>query len=226
MDIHSLKEIVKPENIVKFGGDWGPFVVMAVIFAETGLLVGFFFPGDSLLFTAGLFVGMGAKGGIEFNIIGLLIGVFLAAVIGNTVGYLFGRSVGPALFKRDDSLIFKKKYLEMTRNFYEKNGRMAIILGRFLPIIRTFVPVLAGAIKLDFWRFTLYNVIGGAAWTASFILIGYFLGARFPGPIKDNLDFIVIALIVITIIPVIRTFLKERKKGKEAAAAAAANKEE
>jgi len=218
MDFHTLKEWLKPEHIVRFGGAWGPYVVMAVIFAETGLLVGFFFPGDSLLFTAGLFVGMGPVAGIDFNIVLLLLGVFLAAVIGNTVGYLFGRSVGPALFKREDSLIFKKKYLEMTQSFYEKNGKMAIIAGRFLPIIRTFVPVLAGAIKLDFWRFTVYNIIGAGAWTGSFILLGYFLGAKFPGPIKDNLDFIVIALIIITIIPVVRTYMKERKKAKAAGA--------
>jgi len=209
MDIHALLQWLKPEHIIQIGGEWAPYVVMAVIFAETGLLIGFFFPGDSLLFTAGLLIG---THDIHYNIGLFCIGVFLAAVLGNTTGYQVGKALGPRLFKREDSLLFKKKYLDMTQNFYEKYGRMAIIAGRFLPIIRTFVPVLAGAIKLDFSKFTLYNIIGGAAWTASFTLIGYFLGAKFPGPIKNNLDYIVIFLIIITIIPVIRTYLKERKR--------------
>jgi membrane-associated protein len=209
MDLNSLKDWIKPEQIIKVAGDLAPIAVMAVIFAETGLLIGFFFPGDSLLFTAGLLVG---TGDLDCNIFLLLAGVFLAAVIGNTVGYWFGRSVGPRLFKKEESLFFKKKYLDMTQNFYEKYGKTAIIAGRFLPIIRTFVPVLAGAIKLNFARFTLYNIVGGLAWTASFILLGYFLGAKFPGPIKNNLDFIVIGLIIITIIPVIRTYLREKKR--------------
>jgi len=209
MDIHAILQWLKPEHIIEFGGAWAPYVVMAVIFAETGLLIGFFFPGDSLLFTAGLLIG---THDIHYNIILFLIGVFIAAVAGNTTGYQVGKALGPRLFKREDSFLFKKKYLDMTQNFYEKYGRMAVIAGRFLPIIRTFVPVLAGAIKLDFGKFTLYNIIGGAAWTTSFILLGYFLGAKFPGPIKNNLDYIVIFLIVITIIPVIRTYLKERKR--------------
>jgi membrane-associated protein len=209
MDLNSLKDWIKPEQIIKVAGDLAPVAVMAVIFAETGLLIGFFFPGDSLLFTAGLLVG---TGDLDCNIFLLLAGVFLAAVIGNTVGYWFGRSVGPRLFKKEESLFFKKRYLDMTQNFYEKYGKTAIIAGRFLPIIRTFVPVLAGAIKLNFAKFTLYNIIGGLAWTASFILLGYFLGAKFPGPIKNNLDFIVIGLIIITIIPVIRTYLREKKR--------------
>jgi membrane-associated protein len=213
MDIHALLQWLKPEHIIQVGGEWAPYIVMAVIFAETGLLVGFFFPGDSLLFTAGLLVG---TGDIKFNIVLLLVGVLAAAILGNTTGYLFGKSVGPRLFKKEDSLLFKKKYLDMTQNFYERHGKLAIIAGRFLPIIRTFVPVLAGAIKLDFGKFTTYNIIGGLAWTASFILLGYFLGARFPGPIKENLDYIVIGLIIITIIPVIRTYIKEKRRSKVA----------
>ena len=206
MDFNSLKEWIRPEHIVKVGG---AALVMGVIFAETGLLVGFFFPGDSLLFTAGLLAGTHF---LDINIFVLLGGVFLAAVIGNTVGYFVGQTLGPRLFNKEDSLLFKKKYLDMTRSFYERYGRLAIIAGRFLPIIRTFVPVLAGAIKLDFFRFTIYNIVGALAWTASFILLGYFLGASFPGPITKNLDYIVIFLIIITIIPVIRTYNKERKR--------------
>ncbi len=213
MDFNSLKEWVRPEHIVKVGG---AALVMGVIFAETGLLIGFFFPGDSLLFTAGLLAAIPGPDGftpvLDINIYLLLAGVFAAAVIGNTVGYFVGKTLGPRLFTKEDSLLFKKQYLDMTRSFYEKYGRLAIIAGRFLPIIRTFVPVLAGAIKLDFVRFTIYNIVGALAWTASFILLGYFLGASFPGPITKNLDYIVIVLIVITIIPVIRTYRKERKR--------------
>ncbi len=213
MDFNSLKEWLRPEHIVKVGG---AALVMGVIFAETGLLIGFFFPGDSLLFTAGLLAAIPGPDGItpvlDVNIYLLLAGVFGAAVIGNTVGYFVGKTLGPRLFAKEDSLLFKKKYLDMTQNFYDKYGRLAIIAGRFLPIIRTFVPVLAGAIKLDFIRFTIYNIVGALAWTASFILLGYFLGASFPGPITKNLDYIVILLIIITIIPVIRTYRKERRR--------------
>jgi len=213
MDISSLKEWLRPEHIVRVGG---LALIMAVIFAETGLLIGFFFPGDSLLFTAGLLAAIPGPDGITpvlpVNIYLLLGGVFFAAIIGNTVGYFVGWTLGPRLFTKEDSLLFKKRYLDMTRSFYERYGRLAIIAGRFLPIIRTFVPVLAGAIKLDFIRFTIYNIIGGLAWTASFILLGYFLGASFPGPITKNLDYIVIVLIIITIIPVIRTYRKERRR--------------
>ena len=213
MDINSLKEWLRPEHIVKVGG---VALIMGVIFAETGLLIGFFFPGDSLLFTAGLLAAIPGPDGVtpvlDVNIYLLLGGVFIAAIIGNTVGYFVGKTLGPRLFKKEDSLLFKKKYLDMTKSFYERYGRLAIIAGRFLPIIRTFVPVLAGAIKLDFMRFTIYNILGGLAWTASFILLGYFLGASFPGPITKNLDYIVIFLIIITILPVIRTYRRERKR--------------
>jgi membrane-associated protein len=215
MDINSLKEWLRPEHIVRVGGT---ALIMGVIFAETGLLIGFFFPGDSLLFTAGLLAAIPGPDGnpvLNVNIYLLLAGVFVAAVIGNTVGYFVGKTLGPRLFTKEDSLLFKKKYLDMIRSFYERYGRLAIIAGRFLPIIRTFVPVLAGAIKLDFVRFTMYNIIGGLAWTASFILLGYFLGASFPGPITKNLDYIVIFLIIITILPVIRTYRKERRRHLE-----------
>jgi membrane-associated protein len=202
---HNLKDLIRPEHLLNTGG---PIVLLLVIFAETGLFFGFFFPGDSLLFTAGLLCG---TNDFKFNIVLLVVSVFGAAVLGNTVGYWFGYRVGPRLFKRDDSLIFKKKYLDMTQSFYDRYGKVAVIAGRFLPIIRTFVPILAGAIKLDFKKFMLYNIIGAAAWVSSFILLGYFLGAYVKG-VKDNLDYIVIGLVIITIIPVIRTYFKEKRR--------------
>jgi len=134
----------------------------------------------------------------------------LAAIAGNTFGYLFGRRVGPGLYKRPDSFLFKKSYLETTRNFYEKHGGKTLFVGRFLPIIRTFAPILAGVIKVDFKKFMLYNIVGAFCWIGSVAGIGYFLGAKFPQT-KDYLGYIVIGLIIITSIPVLITYFKERK---------------
>lgn len=205
MSFHDLKELINPMSIIQYGGFW---LLLAVIFAETGLFIGFFLPGDSLLFIAGLLV---ANGKLDANIVVLVLSVIVAAVVGNLVGYFFGYKLGPTLFKKEDSLIFKKKYLDMTQSFYDRHGKVAIILGRFLPIIRTFVPILAGAIRLDFKRFFLYNILGAAAWVPVMTLLGYFLGKTVPG-VANYLDVIVIVLIIITIIPVIRTYFKEKKR--------------
>lgn len=213
IDLREMLHWLEPKKIIEAGG---LVFILVVIFAETGLFFGFFFPGDSLLFTAGLLCGMTAngKGDIKFDVplLMLLLSVFAAAVLGNLVGYWFGRSVGQGLYKRKDSLFFKKKYLDMTHNFYERNGRMAIIAGRFLPIIRTFVPILAGIIRLDFKKFVVYNILGAFLWVFAFILAGYFLGFRFGETISKYLEYVVVALIIVTIIPVIRTYLRERKR--------------
>ena len=185
-------------------------MLLFVLFAETGLFVGFFLPGDSLLFVAGLAV---SQGWMDTN---LFVAIFLAtcaAIIGNFVGYFFGWHMGPRLFKKEDSLIFKKKYLEMTEAFYEKHGKKAIILGRFVPIMRTFVPILGGAIKMNFGNFAVYNILGAVLWVPTLMLAGYWLG-QFAW-VRNNIELIVIGLIVITIIPVIRTYIKERKAHKE-----------
>lgn len=134
-----------------------------------------------------------------------------AAILGNVAGYWFGRIVGEKLYKRKDSFLFKKRHITATQSFYERHGGKTIIMGRFLPIIRTFAPILAGVIKIDLKRFMLYNVIGAIAWIGSISSVGYFLGVRFPG-IKDYLGWIVIGLIIITAIPVFLTYLKERNK--------------
>ncbi|MDZ4838996.1 MAG: VTT domain-containing protein [Bacteroidota bacterium] len=209
MDIKELLSYLKPDHLIKEAGPYALWVVMAIIYSETGLLIGFFLPGDSLLFVCGLFVG---TGDIPYNIILTILILTVAAILGNLTGYYFGKSVGPKLFAREDSLIFKKKYLEATQAFYTKNGGRALILGRFIPIIRTFVPILAGAIKMDFSKFMLYNIIGALLWVPSLTIAGYYLG-RFTW-VKENVEIIVIGLVIITIIPVVRTFLKE-KKNKE-----------
>jgi membrane-associated protein len=201
-----LKQLTNPESIIQYGG---LALLLFVVFAETGLLVGFFLPGDSLIFISGLICATRPEL-LDVNIATLLSSLAAAAIIGNVTGYLFGRKVGPALFKREDSLIFKKRYLSVTQSFYERHGGKALVLGRFLPIIRTFAPILAGVIKVDFSKFMLYNLVGAVLWIGSLGTIGYFLGSEFPW-IEDYLEYIVIFLIIVTLIPVVRTWRKERK---------------
>lgn len=201
-----LKQLTNPESIIQYGG---LALLLFVVFAETGLLVGFFLPGDSLIFISGLICATRPEL-LEVNIVTLLSSLAAAAIIGNITGYLFGRKVGPSLFRREDSLIFKKRYLEITKSFYERHGGKALIMGRFLPIIRTFAPILAGVIKVDFGKFMLYNIIGAILWIGSLGTIGYFLGSTYPW-VQDYLEYIVIFLIVVTLIPVVRTWRNERK---------------
>ncbi len=199
-------ELTDPHSIIEYGG---LALLLFVVFAETGLLVGFFLPGDSLLFISGMIVASEPEL-LNVQISTLIIWMILAAVTGNVVGYYFGKRVGPALFTRDDSLIFKKRYIEITDNFYQKNGGKTLILGRFLPVIRTFAPILAGVIKIPFGRFMFFNITGAILWVTTLTLTGYFLG-EFQW-VHDHLGLIVIFLIVITMIPIIRTYLNANKK--------------
>ena len=200
-----LKELTNPESIVRLGLP----LLLFVVFAETGLLIGFFLPGDSLIFISGLLCATSPEL-LQTDIFSLIFFLCLSAVLGNIVGYFFGKRVGQSLFKREDSFIFKKKHLVATKSFYEKHGGKTLILGRFLPIIRTFAPILAGIIEIDFKKFMFYNVSGAVLWITSFCGIGYFLGNRFP-EIKDYLGYIVIGLIILTAIPVYTTFRKEKR---------------
>lgn len=197
-----LKQLTDPESIISYGG---LALLLFVVFAETGLLIGFFLPGDSLIFISGL-ICRTKPDLLDVNIATLLISLIAAAVVGNIAGYWFGWKVGPALFRRKDSLIFKKRYLETTTAFYEKNGGKTLVLGRFLPIIRTFAPILAGIIKVPFSRFMVYNIAGAAAWICSLGLAGYYLGQI--QWVQDNIGWIVIFLIVITLIPVALTWIR------------------
>lgn len=218
--IDFIKTLINPESIINYGG---LTLLILVIFAETGLFFGFFLPGDSLLFIAGLLcaaseekIKAGEPAVFNVSIYVLLLAVMLAAILGDFVGYWFGRRTGPVLFKRDDTFLFKKKYVMMADAFYKKHGAMALILGRFIPIIRTFAPIIAGVVKIDFKRFVFFNVIGAVVWVCSMILAGYFLGRSFP-QIKDYLEYIVIGIILISIIPVVITYLRNvnRKKSGE-----------
>jgi membrane-associated protein len=201
-----LKQITDPQSIIHYGG---LALLIFVVFAETGLLIGFFLPGDSLIFISGMFcVSKPELLGVSLTVLIFLLSS--AAIIGNCVGYWFGKKVGPPLFNRSDSLIFKQKYLEITKAFYDKNGGKTLIFGRFLPIIRTFAPILAGIIKVDFKIFMIYNLVGAIAWISILSGIGFYLGTY--EWIQKNIGQIVIGLIVITLIPLFATAFKKGKK--------------
>ena len=202
-----LKQLTNPESIIQYGGLW---LLLFVVFAETGLFIGFFLPGDSLIFISGLLCATKPHllNTSIFVLIGLLIG---SAVLGNIVGYWFGKKTGENLFQKKDTFLFRKKHLETTKLFYSKHGGKALILGRFLPIIRTFAPILAGVIQVDFKRFMFYNMVGAILWITSLSSLAFFLGKEFP-QIENYIGYIVIGLITITTIPVLLTYLKNLKK--------------
>ncbi|MGB3947171.1 MAG: VTT domain-containing protein [Bacteroidia bacterium] len=203
-----LKQLTDPESIIQFGG---LALLLFVVFAETGLLIGFFLPGDSLIFISGL-VCTSKPELLQVNIVTLIVCLALAAILGNIAGYWFGYKVGPPLFQRKDSIIFKKQYLIVTEKFYNENGGKTLIIGRFLPIIRTFAPILAGVIKVDFKRFMFFNVVGAFAWIGILASLGYYLGSY--AWVQKNVGYIVIGLVIVTMIPLVKTYLKEKKKNK------------
>ena len=188
---------------------FGLIGVILIVFAESGLFFGFFLPGDTLLFTAGFVASQGI-----FSLTPLLICVFVAAVLGDSVGYWFGKKTGPALFTREDSFFFKKKYVEQAQLFYEKHGKKTIILARFLPVIRTFAPIVAGIGSMKYRTFITYNIVGGFIWSFLLILLGYFLGKSIPG-IDRYLLPIVLLISLISIMPGIIHFFKNKKRKEE-----------
>jgi membrane-associated protein len=190
--------------LVQWGGTIG---LTAIIFAETGLLVGFFLPGDSLLVTAGLFASRGL-----FNVATLGVVLTIASVVGNTVGYGIGATAGPRLFTRENSLLFNKKHLYRAHEFYERHGGKTIILARFMPIVRTFVPVVAGMAQMGYRRYTLYNVVGGVAWIWSMLLIGYFLG-YIPG-VEQHIEVVIIVVIALSLLPGVIAWIRARSKAR------------
>ena len=202
MNVLLFLESFHPENIIQFGG---LTLLLLIIFAETGVFFGFFLPGDSLLFVAGLL----SDTELDMNVGLLIVLLVIAAVSGSTVGYLTGRWAGGYLKNKKDGLFFKKKYLDMTEAFYQKHGMMAFILGRFLPVVRTFVTILAGMVKINMTKFVIFNILGATIWICVMVLAGHFLGRLFPD-IFDYLEVIVIAMILVSAIPVIVTYLRNR----------------
>ncbi|MBD1363750.1 VTT domain-containing protein [Mucilaginibacter sp. ZT4R22] len=198
-----LRTLTEAESIISSGGF---YLLLIVVFAETGLFFGFFLPGDYLLFLAGI---LSAAGIIQVPIYTLVLSLIGAGILGNYAGYWFGYRTGPVLFSKNDSLFFKKRYIAVAEEFYDKYGGMALILGRFFPIVRTFAPIFAGVVKVDIKKFTLYNIIGSVAWVTTLTLAGYFLGRRFP-QLKDYLQYIVLGLIIITTVPLIFAFVKKK----------------
>lgn len=186
--------------------EWGGYVgLAAIIFAESGLFFGFFLPGDSLLFTAGF---LASQGYLNIWILAPLL--FIAAVAGDSIGYAFGYRVGPALFSRADSRFLKKEYLVRTEHFFEKYGSRAIIIARFIPIVRTFTPILAGVGKMRYATFLSFNIIGAGLWALGLTYLGYFLGSVIPG-IDQYLLPIILAIIIISVLPPCYEYWKSRR---------------
>ena len=202
-------EWLNPETLLTTLGDIAFWVVLGIIFAECGLLIGFFLPGDSLLFVTGHFI---ASGYISINVWLACFLLFIAAVTGNAVGYGIGYQVGPALFKREDSKLFKKAYVEKTHAFFDKYGGRAIVLARFVPVVRTFITAIAGVGRMDFKRFMLYTAIGGLIWAVGVTLAGYFLGT-IPF-VKSNIELMLILIVVVSVIPIIVEVIKHRREKK------------
>lgn len=207
------KQLIQPEWINAHGG---LYAVLFIIFAETGLFVGFFLPGDSLLFITGVIIANSTpKFGNVFVDLAYWIGLItLAGVLGNILGYWYGSKFGHMLMKRQDSRLFKKKYIHDAHEFYEKKGGMAIFLARFLPIVRTFAPIVGGMVEMNYKKFTSYNVLGCLAWVVSMTMAGYLLG-DIPW-VKKNLEIIVIGLIVVTTGPVLFKMFFGKKKTAQA----------
>jgi len=205
--IDTFRMLLDSQEIIQVGG---LALILAIVFAETGLFFGFFLPGDYLLFAAGVFCGTEL---LDYPVLGLASSIAGAAILGNYVGYFFGRTVGQKLFQRKDSLLFKKQHLEASEKAFTKYGNTALIIGRFLPIIRTFAPILAGVHGMSLGQFSFLNIAGGLLWVFSLTLSGYYLGHTFP-QIIDYLHWIIIGFIAVTTIVLISGYVRNRR-GKE-----------
>ncbi len=212
---HQIRELLNPKVIIETllvrGGVFVYVGLIFIIFAETGLAVGFFFPGDSLLVVAGLFAAAG-----KLNVFVLLSTLFVAAVVGDAVGYYTGLKAGPRIFSRQKSLLFKPSHLQKAHAFYEKYGGKTIIIARFVPIVRTFAPIVAGAAKMPYRRFFMFNVVGGFLWVFSMTLAGYFLGGvverAFGIKLDDHIEKVVIVVVLLSLMPPFIEWLKARRE--------------
>lgn len=191
----SVRELFSPQHIAELGRMTAYFAFFGIIFAESGLFFGFFLPGDSLLFTAGFLASQDI-----LNIWVLVPVFFVAAVVGDSVGYSFGRRVGRRIFNREDSFFFHKKHIDRAEKFYEKHGKKTIIIARFVPVVRTFAPIVAGIGKMEYSTFLVYNVIGGVLWAIGLTLAGYILGAIIPN-LDKYLHVVVGIIIVVSLLP-------------------------
>ena len=200
----SLSELVNPEALIQYGG---LVLLLVIIFAETGVFFGFFLPGDSLLFAAGL---LAESQYLDTPVTILILLLIAAAVLGTCVGYGVGRWAKSYLEHRTENFFYRKKYIEITESFYQRHGMMAFVLGRFLPIVRTFVPILAGMTHINFRKFLIYNILGAAVWVVVMVMAGHLLGNAFPNLI-EYLEYIVFGMILLTAIPLIVSFFRSKK---------------
>ena len=196
-----LHKIYDVEGIIRWGG---LLMLVAIVFAETGLMIGFFLPGDSLLVTAGIFAAAG-----HLDVVGLLLWVTLAAVLGDQLGYYIGYRTGPRIFRREDSLLFKREHLMRAKAFYEKHGGKTIILARFIPVIRTFAPVVAGVGQMEYRRFVTFNVVGGVLWVWGMTLLGVWLGNAIPN-IDEHIHKVIAVVVFLSILPAIIEYVRSR----------------
>jgi membrane-associated protein len=203
--LHSLYDV---EGLIRSGG---PLLVCIIVFVETGLFVGFFLPGDSLLVTAGVFA---AAGTIPLR--WLLLPVMLCAIVGDQIGYWIGRGAGASLYKREESFFFRRSHLERARAFYEKYGGKTVILARFVPIVRTFCPPVAGAAGMPYSRYVTYDIFGGILWVGSMILGGYLLGRSIPD-VGKKIHYVIAVVVVVSLLPAVISILRERREARGSA---------
>ena len=201
-------EWLQPDTIISWLGPWALVGLAAIVFAECGLLLGFFLPGDSLLFTAGLFVANGAIGAPLWAVCLLLVA---AAFVGNVCGYYIGRAAGPAIFDKPRSRLFNPAHVLKTQEFFDKYGNRAIVLGRFVPIVRTFITVMAGIGRMGPRRYLTYSLIGGVLWAAGVTLLGYWLGQF--AFVRANIELILILIVAISVLPIVIELVRARRTG-------------
>lgn len=218
LDAFHWSQLLQPQFYIEHGGLW---LILFVVFAETGLFAGFFLPGDSLLFVAGIYSTNLANevfptGNEITDLIVLLVMISTAGILGNSLGYWFGNKVGPAMYSWKENLLFKRHYLEQAHDFYEKHGGGAIIAARFIPIVRTFAPIVAGIVQMNKSRFFLFNIIGSVSWVFSMLVGGHYLQkwilSQFGFDLKLHLEIIVLGIVLITTAPVIFKLIFNKKK--------------
>ena len=212
---HVLRSLFDPEGLKELIRSGGPLLICGIVFVETGLFVGFFLPGDSLLITAGIFAAAAAVP-LPSLLLKWLLPVTFCAIVGDQLGYWIGRSAGPALYKREDSLFFRKSHLQRAHDFYERYGGRAVILARFVPIVRTFCPPVAGAAQMPYGRYLAFDIFGGIFWVMATILGGYTLGRSVPN-IGKYIHYVIGVVVALSVLPAVISILKSRKSAQHSA---------
>jgi membrane-associated protein len=203
--LHLFRSLYSPDGLKELIRSGGAPLVCGIVFIETGFFVGFFLPGDSLLITAGIFAAADV-----LPLKWLLLPVMACAIVGDQIGYWIGRIAGPALYRREDSLFFRRSHLQRAHDFYEKYGGRAVILARFVPVIRTFCPPVSGAARMPYSRYVLFDIVGGVSWVSATILGGFFLGRTIPN-ISQRIHYVILVVVVLSVLPAVISILRSRK---------------